>query len=311
MNKNIIQIRNVSKSYNGVKINNNISIDIKENEVHCIAGLNGSGKTTLIKQIVGIIKSDEGEILFNNDPINRDKNIVGNYVSYQPQNISSIFRGLKVHEAIYYIGILKGLPKKKCRDELNQLLSLFELYNIRNKLLSYLSGGEKQLVSLLMTLIGNNPILIFDEPTNNLDLERKEIFIKELIRRKRYYNNTILVVTHDLTEFEGIIDTISILYNGKLAITENPYNIFTDSNDKVKIIIRNINDIDQQLIREFANGYVLKKDGKDYCFIINKDDLEILLGKYKQIYIDEFNIELSHISLQDKFLNFISKFNKC
>lgn len=306
----IVEVYNLNKSYKKKKVNEDISISIKSNKISCIAGFNGSGKTTLLKQIVGIEKSDSGKILIKGIDINEDRNIITRNISYQPQNVSNIFRGLKVKEAIYYTGVLRGLSKIEAKKQMNKIIELFKINDLSEKLISYLSGGEKQLVSISMTLIGDNPVLIFDEPTNNLDPERKQLFIKELLRLKEIEKKSIIMITHDLSEFENVIDEIIVLHNGKILAQQSPNEICKDFNTKIKIFIKSSFNTNVDEIKNFANGHMLNKFGENYFYIAEKSELDNLLKIYKEVYMDKFGIELCNLSLQDRLLYFISNYKR-
>jgi ABC-type multidrug transport system ATPase subunit len=304
-NKRIaISIKNVSKSYENKVVNNNLQLDIFKGEIFCLAGPNGSGKTTLIKQIMGLEKPDNGSIYIDGLDVKNNIESISYKISYQPQNVSSMLRGLKVREAIYYIGRLKKLEKQKCKTEVDRLISLFQISYISDCIIGSLSGGEKQLVNLCMTFIGANSILVFDEPTNNLDVEKKEIFMNEILRYKKMYNSTILIITHDLIEFEKVIDRISILYKGNILVTKSPSTLCLELNDLIKIMLKNA----PKELRDKLNNqdYHIYEEKEYHYLITSKDDFNNVFILTKPYLNKGVELSLSSINLQDKYFNIIS-----
>lgn len=304
--ENLISVRNVNKSYKDKKVNSNICFTVQKNTICCLVGANGSGKTTLLKQLVGVEKSDSGEILINNVNINKDKSIISKNLSYQSQNVSNIFRGLKVKEAIYFTGILRGLSKKEARKQTYELTDKFKIDFLQDKLLGWLSGGERQIVSICITLIGYSPILIFDEPSNNMDIERKCILIEELTRLKKEENKTVVMISHDMTDFESIVDKLVIFYKGRILLEESCDRFYKEYNEKVKIIIKDKFENSVKFREDFSKDYDIKKSGDNYFFMLNRDNLDGILNIYKDNYLEKFSLELSNITLQDKFIKYIN-----
>lgn len=304
--ENLIKVINVNKSYKNKKVNSYINLAVQKNSICCFVGANGSGKTTLLKQMVGVEKSDSGEIFINDININTDRNVVPECVSYQSQNVSNIFRGLKIKEAIYYTGILRGLSKKEARKQTDELMDKYEISFLKDKMLGWLSGGERQIVSICVTMIGYNSILIFDEPTNNMDIRRKHIFIEDLNRLKKEEGKTIVTITHDLTDFENIIDKLVIFHKGEIVLEESCENFYIEYNKKIKIMVKDKLDSSLKFREELSDRYEIKRTGDYYSFIIERDELDSILNIYKNSYLDDFNLELSNMTLQDKYIKFIN-----
>ncbi|MTI49642.1 MAG: ABC transporter ATP-binding protein [Firmicutes bacterium] len=302
-----ISVNNIVKSYADKIVNKNINLEIFKGEIYCLAGPNGSGKTTLIRQMMGLEKPDSGTIFIEGDESlkgSKNSKFIGNYVSYQPQNVNGLLRGLKVKEAIYYVGKLKKMQKNKCREEVDRLIDLFQIKYLKDSLVSSLSGGERQLVNLCMTFIGYSPILVFDEPTNNLDVEKREVFIKEIMRCRKECNSTILLITHDLIEFEKVIDRIGIMFNGEILIIDSPSTLCKESNDLIKIILKHSSRLLTKILKE--EGYEIF-DEKDYNYLIaSKKDFNDIFNITQGFINEGVELSVSSINLQDKYFSIIN-----
>ena len=174
----MLTLQNVSAGYNGIDVINNISLNVKEGENLCIIGPNGCGKTTLIKAISGIIPHS-GTIKIDGIDINKMKREqVAKKVAVMSQ-ISTIYFSYTIYETVLLGRYLhmKGRtfkePSFRDREYTDKCLKAVGLYNIKNKQISNLSGGQLQRVYLARTLAQEPSIILLDEPTNHLDLKHQ------------------------------------------------------------------------------------------------------------------------------------------
>lgn len=196
---NIIEVSNLSTTYNGHVAIKDISFNIKKGEYVCLIGENGSGKSTLIKTIVGINKKDSGEI---------KKNVAPDKISYLAQNNMTDINFPATGKEIIMTGVQKHkcLPfyKKEDYAKFNNVCKLLKIENLVNKQISELSGGQRQRIMLARALIREPELLILDEPCSGLDVNiTKELYeiLGELNREKGL---TIIMATHDLDEIKSI-----------------------------------------------------------------------------------------------------------
>ncbi|MBM6800028.1 ABC transporter ATP-binding protein, partial [Coprobacillus cateniformis] len=189
----MLKLEHIQKSFDGVHILNDLSLEIPNGEIVSILGPSGSGKTTLLNLILGITEIDEGRILFNEQDIThvpmeqRGFNIV--FQDY------ALFPNLTAFENITYG--LKNKPQISSSEEVQELVHLLGLEKHLEKRIDQLSGGQKQRVALARTLVMKPKILLLDEPLSALDGVIKES-IKERIKMiAKEYNLTTIIVTHD------------------------------------------------------------------------------------------------------------------
>lgn len=178
----MIEIKNLSSSYSKKKkVLNNISFEAEKGDVIVILGKNGSGKSTLFKSILGLIKDVKGEVLVDgNNILNLNEKDRARYVSYVPQSVKLPI--LTVYETILLsrISYYSFKPSEEDYKIVDKVIKEFKLEEIKDEIASDLSGGEKQLVAIAKAVAQQSNLIIFDEPSSNLDISN-EIFLRNLI----------------------------------------------------------------------------------------------------------------------------------
>ncbi len=204
----MIQIERLYKKFGKNQVLRGLDLHIDKGGIFAILGPNGSGKTTLIKAILGMVVPNKGVISVLGKPI-KNKWRYRQEIEYLPQ-IANFPGNLKVKEIIRMIKDLRQEPS----DE-ERLISLFSLEPFLDKKLSTLSGGTKQKVNIVLTLMFDNPLIILDEPTTGLD-PLALIHLKQLIREEKEKGKTILVTSHIMRFVEEVADEIVYLLEGEI-----------------------------------------------------------------------------------------------
>ena len=226
MSENILELKNLNKSYGEQKVLDNLSLNIKKNEFLTLLGPSGCGKTTTLKIIAGFENADSGELIFkNNDistlpPYKRKVNTVfQKYVLFPHMNIfDNIAFGLK----------LKKLPKDEIKNKVEEMLSLVALRGFEKRSVDSLSGGQQQRVAIARALINKPEILLLDEPLGAFDLKlRKEMQI-ELKKIQQEVGITFVFVTHDQEEALTMSDTIIVMNKGIIQQMGTPQDIYNE-----------------------------------------------------------------------------------
>lgn len=218
----ILKVENLTKTYgkgdNEVRAVDNISFSIEKGEFVAIVGSSGSGKSTLLHLIGGVDRPTSGKVYIEGKDIyslNDDalaifrRRQVG--IIYQFYNLIPI---LNVEENITLPCELDG--KKTDRKQLNDLLATLGLSNRKTHLPNQLSGGQQQRVSIGRSLINNPSIVLADEPTGNLDSKASEEIVELLRLSNKKYNQTIVIITHDL-EIAKLADRVIKIEDGKIV----------------------------------------------------------------------------------------------
>ena len=224
----ILNVKNLCFSYKDSLVLNNVSFDAKNGDIIALLGKNGSGKTTLLKNILGLLTPSSGSIfvdekdLFNLSIKERSK-----LLSYIPQNPSNIWSySVKSYVLMGITPSLSTLSAPKERDEAKAVAALecFGLSHLKNRDITTLSGGERQLATAARALLQNSKIQLFDEPTSNLDLKNSEILIDHI--KKLSKEGYISIITmHDITEALNIASRILILDKGNVFFNDYVENL--------------------------------------------------------------------------------------
>ncbi len=196
--------------------NQDISLQIVPGEIFGLLGSNGAGKSTLIRQMVNLVAPSEGRITLFGYDIARKPDAVTRYVAYMPQKPTALL-DLTAEEAIYFTGHLRGMSRADAKKAAAQLVQEWGLGEVRNKAVRHLSGGQNRLVGLAITLVADRPVMILDEPTNELDPSfRRQVWdsLKELNNQR---GTTIILVTHNIQEAEQIIGRVAIMSQGRVV----------------------------------------------------------------------------------------------
>lgn len=218
------EVRNLHKTYDStppVVANDSISFTVEPGEAFGLLGPNGAGKTTLVRQLVGLLQPTSGDIRLFGERLRpgRDRRI-GRTVGYLPQSTFALGE-FRVAEAIEWTAILRGCGKGPAHTETHELLEVLELAPLRDRQLRKLSGGQRRLVQLGMTLVGRLPVLILDEPTADIDpVLRTRIW--DLVAARARAGAAIVLVTHDVAEAEHVLNRVAILDEGRVAALGTP-----------------------------------------------------------------------------------------
>ena len=216
----MIEIKNVSKTYNGTKkALENITFDVNDGEIFAFIGHNGAGKTTTIKLIVGILDFESGEILINGKSIKESPIECKKDIAYVPDN-PDLYENMKAIDFINFICDMYNTPLITRKENIAKYSKMFEIENNLNDDISSFSHGMKQKVALISALAHNPKVLIMDEPFVGLD--PKAVYdMKELMKQMAKEGKTVLFSTHILDVAEKLCDRVAIIKNGKIVKTGN------------------------------------------------------------------------------------------
>lgn len=230
----MLELKNVKKSYDGVPVLEDISISIEDGEIVSILGPSGCGKTTLLNLILGIVDSDGGKIIYNDEDLtNVPMEKRGFNIVFQDY---ALFPNLNVYQNITYG--LRNNPSISTEEEVQDLIKLLGLEEHLNKRIGQLSGGQKQRVALARTMVMKPKILLLDEPLSALDGVIKESIKDRIKAIAKEYHLTTIIVTHDPEEALTLSDRVMIINEGKIAQFAKPEEIIkTPENNFVQKFI--------------------------------------------------------------------------
>lgn len=294
---NVIEVKNLSKSYGDLKAVDNISFEVYEGELFAFLGVNGAGKSTTINMICNIIKPDSGEIKICGESILN---------SESKRQIGVVFQGSVLDDRLTVLENLKSraacyeLDKNYIKERIDYLTNILDLSEILNKKYKSLSGGQRRRADIARALIHNPKILFLDEPTTGLD-PKSRIMVWKVIDDLRKNNNlTVFLTTHYMEETKDA-NRVVIIDHGHILVSDSPINLkekFTKNYLKI-YIDKNI-DIENRF-NEFeykTNAYYIPFDkSEDVIKFIenNKDilsDFEVIKGDMDDVFLKVTGKEL-------------------
>lgn len=225
MNKNILKINKIKKSFNHkngkIEIFKDISLEIKKGDLVALVGPSGSGKSTLLNMISLLDTPDAGEILFNNINLRKLNDNEKNHI--RKKNISLIFQNnnllndFTAIENVIMPLIIRDEDKKKSYEKAKNILNDFKLSNRHDHFPDELSGGEQQRVAIARALISETDLILADEPTGNLDYKTSLEIFSYFLKLKKL-NKTIIFATHN-RELANKADYKLSILNGNIKRT--------------------------------------------------------------------------------------------
>lgn len=218
--ENIIEIRNLCKSFGDVRAVQNISFNVKKGELFAFLGVNGAGKSTTISMICGQLEKDSESITISGK--NADKNIdeVRQKIGVVFQN-SVLDKALSVRDNLQSRASLYGINGKDFKKRLSELSKLLDFENLLNRTVGKLSGGQRRRIDIARALLHKPEILILDEPTTGLDPQTRKILWDVVTKLRHDENMTVFLTTHYMEEASDA-DYVVILNSGKIVAEGTP-----------------------------------------------------------------------------------------
>lgn len=203
----MLELKNISKNFNGRQIIDNLNLTVEENKILAIVGASGGGKTTLLRMLAGLETIDSGEIIYNGEKLPLDELEKRNLLGFVFQDFQ-LFPDLTVLENLL-LSPLKtmNMNKEEAEEKALELLTRLGLENHSKAYPHSLSGGQKQRVALARAMMIDPKIIGYDEPTSALDPELR-LEVEKLILQNKQMGITQIVVTHDQQFAENIADTV-------------------------------------------------------------------------------------------------------
>ena len=291
----VIKVNNITKDYGKNRGVFNLSFEVSKGEIFGMLGPNGAGKTTTIRQLMGFIKSDKGnvKILDMDCFINREN--IQLKLGYLPGEIA-FMDDMKGDDFINFIADMKSIKNKK---RIKELTDLFELDADRK--INKMSKGTKQKIGIVCAFMNEPEVAILDEPTSGLDPLMQKKFI-DLILEEKKKGTTIFMSSHIFEEIEKTCDRAAILKDGKLIAIENMEELKSKKNKNFEVVFKTEKDAEN-----FKNKIGFKSE-------LNNNIVKIVIANngvnnfIKEIAnYDILDINSSSQTLEELFLDFYSK----
>jgi ABC-type multidrug transport system ATPase subunit len=278
------EIRHLTRTYPAQPqpANDDISLTIEQGEFFGLLGDNGAGKTTLIKQMANLLQSTSGEIRLFGKPLQHEPLYSTARIGYMPQSGLAL-NNATVGEALYFTAHLRGLSRQAALQEQKRLLELLDIGAMRDKAIPRLSGGQRRMVLLGTTIAASPPIVILDEPTNDLAPQNRLLVWEVLRQLHTTQGTTLILVTHNVLEAERVIQRVGIMRQGKLIALGRPGVLKADLNEKLRLEIIFAPSLPPALPptaapRELAPGrwslLIAREDAAQYLACLNSANIE-------------------------------------
>ncbi len=218
----MIEVRDLTKLYNGKIAVDQISFEVGKGEIVGFLGPNGAGKSTTMRILTGFLSATSGQASVAGFDVYRDSLEARRHIGYMPESVP-LYSDMRVKEYLHFRAQLKGLRGHAMRRRIGEVMDICGLTDVRRKLIGTLSKGYRQRVGLADALANKPDLLILDEPTNGLDpnqIRQVRSLIKSLGE-----DHTILLSTHILTEVEMTCGRVIIIDEGKIKASDSPENL--------------------------------------------------------------------------------------
>lgn len=252
--KKIIELKNISKTFDDDKVLDGISLDIHDNEFMTLLGPSGCGKTTTLRIIGGFEHPDRGDVIFMGERIND--------VPPHKRHVNTVFQKyalfphLNVFENVAFPLREKKMPKNEIKEKVDKMLDMVMLSGFAQRRVNRLSGGQQQRVAIARALVNEPKVLLLDEPLGALDLKLRKDMQQELKKIQKNTGITFIFVTHDQEEALSMSDTIVVMSEGKIQQIGTPAEIYNEPvNAFVADFIGESNIVDGVMLEDYKVSF--------------------------------------------------------
>ena len=290
--KNIIEIKNLDKSFREVHAVNDLSLKVKEGELFAFLGVNGAGKSTTISIMCGTLPKDGGEVIIDGKNVDTDMKEITKELGVVFQT-SVLDAKLSVKDNLMSRASLYGIMGAEAKQRIKELASLLNFTDLLNRTFEKLSGGQRRRIDVARALLHRPRILILDEPTTGLDPEARKTLWQVITDLRKQENMTVFLTTHYMEEAADA-DYVVILDNGKIAAEGTPLQLKNEfTGDFITLYHANENDI-----KNLGLPYEIIKDACRVA-VKNTEEARNLIMKNPSLFTD---FEITKGKMDDVFL---------
>jgi phospholipid/cholesterol/gamma-HCH transport system ATP-binding protein len=229
-----IQVRGLRKSFNGEPVLKGLNFDVARGEIFVIMGPSGSGKSVLLKHIIGLETPDEGEILIEGQPI-QSPQVMERYRLAMLFQSGALLTSLTVGENVgLYLAEHRLKPPQEITRIVAEKLELVGLRGLEGRAVSDLSGGMKKRVAIARALVIEPQLILYDEPTSELDPLTAVTISEEILKLKERIHVTSIVVSHDRDLAFGVADRIAVINEGQFLTIGTPAEVRRNPNPVIQ-----------------------------------------------------------------------------
>lgn len=215
----MIEVEELTKKYGNHVAIDHLTFRVEKGQIYGFLGPNGAGKSTTMNIITGYLAATEGKVTINGKDIQKEPEEAKRCIGYLPEQ-PPVYMDMTVHEYLKFAAELKKIPKAGREAQIEKVMEMTWITDMKDRLIKNLSKGYRQRVGLAQAILGDPEVIILDEPTVGLD-PRQIIEIRDLIRSLGQ-KHTVILSSHILSEVSAICDQIMIISHGKLVASDTP-----------------------------------------------------------------------------------------
>ena len=299
---NVLKVKNLTKQFKNFKAVDGVSFSVQEGEIVGFLGPNGAGKTTTIQMLLGVLTSTKGEILYFGKKLWDYREEILEKINFSSTYTNLPF-DLTAKEALNYTAYLYDIKNRK--ERLMEIKKEFNLDKIYNQRISDLSSGQLTRLNLAKAFLNHPKILLLDEPTASLDPDVAGYIRKLILEKRKKFNLSILITSHNMAEVEEICDRVIFINKGRIIANDTPKNLAKSINIiHVEFLIKDGLKRLKEYCKQESKKY--KTKGRYIIIDIKEENLADFLSELKkqEIMFDEINIQKP--TLEDYFLEVVS-----
>lgn len=306
----VVEVENLRRVYRirgkpDVIANDELTFTVEHGEVFGLLGHNGAGKTTLIMQIMGLLPPTSGTIYVEDINVVKNPQAVKSLVGFLPQTQLPL-RYLELRQALHYTGRLRGLNETDTRTQVSWLLEVLDLADYANTYVNKLSGGLLRITNFAMALMAYPQLIILDEPSNNLDPQRRRQMWDMISYMNKEYGLTCILVTHNIAEAERVMQRVVVLRHGRIVAQGSPGTIKQQisQNIQLDIWLRTLTELPEAIIVRLAAAPEFIRAGQYRIYLPKERAMEAINMILHYLGFEELeDFRMAPVSLEDAYLN--------
>jgi ABC-2 type transport system ATP-binding protein len=307
----MIEVTNLTKKYGNHIAVDGLSFQMEKGRIYGFLGPNGAGKSTTMNILTGYLAPTAGTVVIEGKDIQKEPEEAKANIGYLPE-LPPLYVDMTVREYLNFVAELKKVPRKERAKQIQEVMEMTRIEDMKFRLIKNLSKGYRQRVGLAQAILGNPEVIILDEPTVGLD-PKQIIEIRDLIR-KLGENHTVILSSHILSEVSAVCDHIMIISHGKLVASDSPEGLQKLMSGSLELELVVKGDAEEILatleeVPEVSTVERLEQEGLGEEFVkvrmVSKDNADIRENVFYALAQSRLPImEMHHLekSLEDIFL---------
>jgi ABC-2 type transport system ATP-binding protein len=301
----VIEVADITKRFGEITAVDSLGFTVNRGEIFGIVGPDGSGKSTLLRMISSILVPDSGRIMINGVDVQKNPIEIKERLAYMPQRFG-LYEDLTVEENIFFFGRLFLLSRREIRKKLDTLYSFSKLGPFRDRLAGKLSGGMKQKLGLVCSLVHTPDVLLLDEPTNGVDpVSRREFW--DILYELLGQGVTIIVTTAYLDEAERS-NRVALMYRGTFIRLGKPKSVRTEIKQKILHVVVDNSKKAESLIKKERELKIIRTGNSIRVFT---DTIRKTRNQVERLFrshgVTVLTVEETAPSLEDSFIEIITR----